>query len=78
MKNEQNKPIETIEKKVVEIPSQEQIILPTPQNTMPSQQIIINQVTPPSNGVGTAGFVLALICLIFSWAPVGLSLRMKE
>ena len=35
------------------------------------QQIIINQVQEKkSNGVGTAGFVLALIAIFFSWVPV--------
>lgn len=34
------------------------------------QTIIINQVAPAkSNGMGTAGFVLALLGLIFSWVP---------
>ena len=36
----------------------------------PNQPIIINQQVKKSNGVGTAGFVLALIALIFCWAPV--------
>ena len=35
------------------------------------QTIIINQpAEKKSNGVGTAGFVLALLGLIFSWVPV--------
>lgn len=34
-----------------------------------NQQIIIQQETKQSNGVGTAGFVLSLIALIFSWVP---------
>jgi hypothetical protein len=34
-------------------------------------QIIMNvSPTKESNGVGTAGFVLALIALFFSWVPV--------
>ena len=33
------------------------------------QTIIINQVEKQSNGVGTAGFVLALIALFLSWVP---------
>ena len=45
----------------------QQVVTEQPQ---PQQQIIINQVTPPSNGVGTAGFILSLIGLILSWAPV--------
>lgn len=38
----------------------------------PSQPtIIVNTTKPtPSNGVGTAGFVLALIGLFLSWIPV--------
>ena len=31
--------------------------------------IIINQVQKKSNGIGTAGFVLALIALFFGWIP---------
>lgn len=37
------------------------------------QQIIINQqapVVPQKNGLGVAGFVLALLGLIFCWVPV--------
>ena len=35
------------------------------------QQIIINQVaTKQSNGVGTAGFVLALVATFLGWVPV--------
>lgn len=34
------------------------------------QQIIINQVEKKSNGVGTAGFVLALIGFLFGWIPL--------
>ncbi|MDR1898082.1 MAG: hypothetical protein LBR10_14975 [Prevotellaceae bacterium] len=41
---------------------------------MPKQQngqtIIINQPANKTNGVGTAGFVLALISLFFGWIPV--------
>jgi len=36
---------------------------------MRRQQIIINQTSQQSNGVGTAGFVIALIALIFCWVP---------
>jgi hypothetical protein len=39
------------------------------QNT-PGQTIIINQQSPKSNGVGTAGFVLALIAIFLGWIPV--------
>ena len=34
------------------------------------QTIIINQQPARSNGVGVAGFVLALIALFFGWVPV--------
>lgn len=34
------------------------------------QQIIINQSEKKSNGVGTAGFVLALIGFLFGWIPL--------
>ena len=34
------------------------------------QTIIINQVEKKSNGVGVAGFILALIGLFFGWIPV--------
>ncbi|GAB6960586.1 hypothetical protein JCM15754A_19210 [Prevotella aurantiaca JCM 15754] len=37
----------------------------------PQQTIIIQQAeTKPSNSIGTAGFVLALIGLVFCWVPV--------
>jgi hypothetical protein len=35
-----------------------------------SQTVIINQTERKSNGIGTAGFVLALIALFFGWIPV--------
>ncbi len=34
------------------------------------QTIIINQQEKKSNGLGTAGFILALIALFFGWIPV--------
>ena len=34
------------------------------------QTIIVNQVERQSNGVGTAGFVLALIAIFLGWMPV--------
>lgn len=34
------------------------------------QTIIINQEKSASNGIGTAGFVMALIGLFLSWVPV--------
>lgn len=32
--------------------------------------VIINNVLSKKNGIGTAGFVLALIALLLSWVPV--------
>ncbi len=40
-----------------------------PQNQT-GQTIIVNQIDRKSNGVGTAGFVLALIAVFFGWIPV--------
>lgn len=37
---------------------------PTPQ-----QYVVVPQVVNKSNGVGTAGFVIALICACLSWVP---------
>lgn len=34
------------------------------------QTIIINQVEPKKNGMGTAGFILALLGLLLCWVPV--------
>lgn len=33
------------------------------------QQIIINQQPARKNGLGTAGFVLAILALVFCWVP---------
>ena len=32
-------------------------------------QVIVNQIEKKSNGLGIAGFILSLICAVFSWAP---------
>lgn len=40
----------------------------TPQNA--AQNVIVNVESRKSNGLGTAGFVLALIGLFLSWIPV--------
>lgn len=40
-----------------------------PQNES-GQTIIINQIEKKTNGIGTAGFVLALIAVFFGWIPV--------
>ena len=34
------------------------------------QTIVVNQQEKKSNGVGTAGFVLALIAVFLGWVPV--------
>lgn len=36
----------------------------------PAQQTVIVNVANKSNGIGTAGFVLALLAFIFCWVPV--------
>ena len=38
------------------------------QQPPPYQPIIINQ--QPSNGIGTAGFVISLVTLLLGWIPV--------
>lgn len=40
------------------------------EQNQPRQTIIIKQEARQTNGVGTAGFVLALLSLILSWVPV--------
>ena len=40
------------------------------QNQNDRTTVIVNQVEKKSNGVGIAGFVLALCALFFSWIPV--------
>lgn len=40
------------------------------RNDNQGQTIIINQQKKESNGIGTAGFVLALISLFIGWIPV--------
>ncbi len=39
------------------------------QQSQSGQTVIINQVAQKSNGIGTAGFVLALISLFLGWIP---------
>lgn len=41
-----------------------------PQQPPYTQQIIINQPPVKKNGLGTAGFVLALLALVFCWIPI--------
>lgn len=40
------------------------------QQSQPAQTVIVNQVEKKSNGMGTAGFVLALIALFLGWVPI--------
>ena len=40
------------------------------QKNQSGQTIIINQSEKKSNGIGTAGFVLALIAIFLGWVPV--------
>lgn len=40
----------------------------TPQ-AIAQPQVIVNQVEQKTNGLGTAGFVVSLICSIFCWVP---------
>jgi len=44
----------------------------TPENNQknPKQTIVVNQIQRKTNGIGTAGFVLALIALFFGWVPL--------
>lgn len=42
----------------------------TKNQEQPKQTIIIQQPVSRSNGLGTAGFVLALIALFLGWIPV--------
>lgn len=45
-------------------------VLETKNQDQPKQMIVINQQpVPRSNGLGTAGFVLALIALFLGWVP---------
>lgn len=38
--------------------------------SQPGQTVVINQIDRKSNGVGTAGFVLALVAIFLGWVPV--------
>ena len=40
---------------------------PAPQPVFQQPQVAVAPVEHRSNGVGTAGFIIALICAIFSW-----------
>ena len=43
---------------------------PYQQPYPPPQQIIINQPQVKKNGIGTAGFILALLSLVLCWTPI--------
>jgi len=43
---------------------------PQNQQSQSGKTVIINQVEKKSNGIGTAGFVLALIAIFLGWVPV--------
>ncbi len=49
----------------------EQNVQTQPQHSVQQPKVIVNNqyVEKPSNGIGTAGFILALIALVFSWLP---------
>jgi hypothetical protein len=40
------------------------------QQNQPQQTVYVTQIQKKSNGMGTAGFVLALVALFFGWIPV--------
>jgi hypothetical protein len=40
------------------------------QQNQPEKTVIINQVEKKSNGMGIAGFVLALVALFLGWIPI--------
>ena len=39
------------------------------QQSQPAQTVIVNQPEKKTNGIGTAGFVLAIIALFLGWIP---------
>lgn len=43
---------------------------PQPQGYPQPQQIFIQQPVQQSNGIGTAGFVLAILAIVLCWIPV--------
>lgn len=40
------------------------------EQNSPGQTIIVNQTEKKSNGIGVAGFVLAIIALFLGWIPI--------
>ena len=51
-------------------PYQQPYQQPPYQQPYPPQQFIINQPPVKKNGIGTAGFILALLSLVLCWTPV--------
>lgn len=41
----------------------------TPTTQFPQQQIVVNQIEHKTNGLGTAGFIVSLVCSVFCWVP---------
>lgn len=48
----------------------EEINTYSPQPGFAPNQVIVNVEQTKSNSLGTAGFVLALLAIVFSWVPV--------
>ena len=44
-------------------------VMTRPSEQSVNQPIVINNTVQRSNGIGTAGFIFALISAIFSWVP---------
>lgn len=40
-----------------------------PITQFPQQQIVVNQIEHKTNGIGTAGFIVSLVCSVFCWVP---------
>lgn len=40
------------------------------QTDQPGHTVVINQTEKKTNGIGTAGFVLALVAVFLGWVPV--------
>lgn len=58
------------EKPVIQHPEPQTKVVERPvYQTMAQPQVIVTQMENRSNGVGTAGFVIALICACLSWLP---------
>ncbi|GAB1405536.1 hypothetical protein MASR1M74_27170 [Lentimicrobium sp.] len=38
--------------------------------SQPGQTVVINQTNRKTNGIGTAGFVLALLAIFLGWVPI--------